>query len=398
MKSKNNRLYPIIPAKKDKHLMDVAKITSDTYANGQYLEEISKVYFANSHYDWDTSRLSFDGENLIHHWGVWGYPMRLDSAQVKVAGVGAVVTLEAYRKKGLMHQAALSSFEAMRENGYDLSILRGRHYAKFGYVRAWNYVTYRLNAEEIPSHTLKQPYEALGPQHMDQIVSLYNQEYSDFSSTVVRPTYKMLETGEMGTYGWFDKEKLTGYVRAEPSEDKKTLQCLEATGDVEQGLAVLGELFQKGEYETLTFFTLPKPHPMLKIIRRGACIVEDKYFYHSGWQVKIINLRSTIEKLAPVLQSRLARSHLADWKGTLALDAGNQQITLSIMASKLKVTNEAADHKLNGGAALGRLLIGSDEPDEIIQQEGIICTKEVFDLAKVLFPNLHPVMSHWDEY
>ncbi|MBT3338855.1 MAG: GNAT family N-acetyltransferase [Anaerolineae bacterium] len=398
MKSKNVLPYPITPAKKDDHLMDVAKITSDTYANGQHLEEISKVYFANCHYDWDTSRLAFDGDDLIHHWGVWGFPMRLGAAQVKVAGVGAVVTRKAYRKQGLMQKAALASFEAMRESGYDLSILRGRHYAKFGYARAWNYVTYRLNAEEIPKFTIKQSYEVLGPQHMNQIIALYNREYADFSSTVLRPTYRMLEVGDMGAYGWFSKEKLIGYVRAEPSEDKKSLQCLEATGDAEQGLAVLGELFRKGNYETLAFFTLPKPHPMLQIIRRGACIVEDKYFYHSGWQVKIINLYSLIEKLTPALQARLEKSHLASWTGALALDAGDQQVTLSITAGKLNITSESAEYKLIGGAALGRLLIGSDESNEIFQQENITCTKEVLELANTLFPNLHPVMSHWDEY
>ena len=32
---------------------------------------------------------------------------------------------------------------------------------------------------------------------------------------------------------------------------------------------------------------MPYLHPMLAIIRRGACLVEDQYFYHTGWQVRI---------------------------------------------------------------------------------------------------------------
>jgi hypothetical protein len=47
---------------------------------------------------------------------------------------------------------------------------------------------------------------------------------------------------------------------------------------------------------------------------------------------------------------------------------------------------------------IARFLIGSDEPEEIIQQGEMSCIGESAELAKVLFPNLHPVMSHWDEF
>ena len=45
--------------------------------------------------------------------------------------------------------------------GYDLSILRGRHYVKMGYARAWNYVTYRLKLEELPGGEPSKPYQPL---------------------------------------------------------------------------------------------------------------------------------------------------------------------------------------------------------------------------------------------
>ncbi len=53
---------------------------------------------------------------------------------------------------------------------------------------------------------------------------------------------------------------------------------------------------------------------------------------------------------------------------------------------------------LHGGAELGRFLIGSDEPDEIIRQGELVCSGMAFPLVRVLFPNLHPMMSHGDEY
>jgi predicted acetyltransferase len=67
--------------------------------------------------------------------------MRVGTARLKTAGIGAVVTREAHRNQGLMHAAAIESLNAMRALGYDLSVLRGRHYVKYGYARGWNYVT-----------------------------------------------------------------------------------------------------------------------------------------------------------------------------------------------------------------------------------------------------------------
>ena len=389
-----------VAANRDDHLLAVAQITADEFANGQYVDEISQQYFATCHYDWDTTRLVLDGETLAHHWGVWSYPMRIDSAHLRVAGVGAVVTREAYRNNGLMHRAALASFEAMRTNGYDLSVLRGRHYAKYGYVRAWNYVTTRVKPDDIPHRELTTPYQALGPEHMDAIIDLYNATYAGFSGTAVRPTYRMLNTGDMGAHGWLDVDgTLAGYVRAVPNADTKTLQCLEATGDPDQGLAVLADLFKQDEYETLAFFTLPDQHPVLQIIRRGACTVEHQYFYHTGWQVRIVNLDSTLRKLCPLFETRLQRSQFAQWSATLLLDAGEQSAVLALENGTVTLSSDtSSDHAIHAGPALARLLIGSDDPGEIMQQEQITTSGQAAELMRVLFPNLRPVLSHWDEY
>ncbi|MEW5867917.1 MAG: GNAT family N-acetyltransferase [Chloroflexota bacterium] len=382
------------------HLQAVAQITSDAFANGQYVEEIAAQYIGNSHYDWDVSRLVWHKGQLVHHWGVWGYPMRLDGVLLKVAGVGAVTTLPDYRQRGLMARAVLDSLRGMRENGYDLSILRGRHYVKFGYARAWNYVTYRLKAEELPELPAPPPYELLGPERMAEIEACYNQHYQAYSGVAVRPTYRMLQAGDMNAYGWQDADgQLAGYMRAVPTDDKKTLQCLEATGDAQQGLAVLGELFKAGAYETLAFFTLPHQHPILQWLRRGACVVEDRYFHNSGWRVRIVDLASALHKLRPRLEARLQRSWLAGWHGSLLLDAGEQQATLQIKGDKVQVLEAAeSEHAIHGGAEIGRLLIGSDQPEEVLAQAQMCCTGLGAELACALFPNLHPVMSQWDEY
>jgi predicted N-acetyltransferase YhbS len=390
----------ISPANPKTHLMPISQMTADAFANGQHVEEISKTYIGNCHYDFDATRLIWDGDKLIHHWGVWGYPMRLGSVRLRVGGIGAVVTLEEYRKRGLMFQAATDSFKAMHDLGYDLAILRGRHYYKFGFRRAWNYVTTRLKTEEIPDFKIQLPYEELGPEHMEQINALYNEEYADFSGSAVRPTYSMLKTGDMNAKGWFGPDgDLKGYVRAVPTEDKKTLQCLEATGAPQQALGVLSELFKEGEYQDLTFFTFPHHHPLVQLVRRGSCVVENRYFYRTGWQVKVINLVSTLSKMIPLLEKRIMQSKYAGWVGTLDLEGDQQTVALLIDEGQIQIHDQRpGEHTLTAGPALGRLLIGSDNPREIIQDEGGICSGLAAELAEALFPNMYPMMSHFDEY
>jgi hypothetical protein len=235
---------------------------------------------------------------------------------------------------------------------------------------------------------------------MESINSLYNREYATFSGSCMRPTYPMLKDGDMKAYGWFDQQdQLAGYVRAVPTEDKSILQCMEAAGDPEQGLAVLKDLFNQGAYQELHFFTMPEQHPILQITRRGACTVENRYFYKTGWQVRLVNLTSCLQKLLLQLEERLASSPFAGWQGSLHLNAGEQKATLRIAKGRIHLTQDPpGDHRVDGGWGIARLLIGSDEPAEIARQEGIAFSRKSDQLVEVLFPNLYPMMSHWDEF
>jgi len=383
------------------HAQPMAQLCADVFSEGKYVDAYRDNYIGNSHYDWDVSRVVLDNEKMIHHWGVWGYQMRVESIQLKVAGIGAVVTHPDTRKQGLMHQAAQASFDVMPQAGYDLSILRGRHYVKMGYARAWNYVTYKLKLDELPEVGEPTPYQPLQPEQVTEMDALYNQTHAGFSGTAIRPTFRKRHPEDLGVYAWFGEDgKLVGYIRAFPAEgNPKQLTCLEAAGDPRQGLAVMAHLFKKGEYESLAFFTLPHPHPMLQLLRKGACIVEDRYFDISGWRVKLINLTSSLHKLAPLFETRLAGSQFAGWTCSLLIDAGEQQATLKIKEGKVEVSPaSAAANSLRGGAEFARLLIGSDEPDEVMRQAGMETSGLALPLVRVLFPNLHPMMSHWDEY
>jgi hypothetical protein len=163
-------------------------------------------------------------------------------------------------------------------------------------------------------------------------------------------------------------------------------------------LAVLADLVKQEAYEGLVCFNLPHLHPMLQELRKGDCIVEDRYFRVSGWRVRLVNLRSTLLKLVPLFEQRLAASRFAGWQGDLLLDGGEQEAMLHIDRCRVEIASASAtEHALHGGADVARLLIGSDEPGEIVRQAGMRCEGAARSLAGVLFPRLYPVLSHWDE-
>jgi hypothetical protein len=262
-------------------------------------------------------------------------------------------------------------------------------------------VTYRFKLEDYPVDVPVPAYQPLSLSQIPEMDALYNQAYSAYTGTAIRPTFFNKHPEDICTYGWRDANgSLTGYVRAAPAEeDAKTLVCLEAVGSPQQALAVLADVFYQGEYEKLTCFTLPHQHPLLQHLRLGNCIEENRYFEVSGWRVKIINLHSTLQKLIPFLERRLSKSQFAGWTGSILLDAGEQSVLLRFDIGKITLEiGSSSANTLHSGTALSRLLIGSDEPDEIIRQEGMRCSGIAQELVCALFPNLYPMMSHWDEY
>ena len=115
------------------HLRQMGQLTADQFAQGQYVDAFCDNYIGNSHYDWQVSRLMYAGDQLVHHWGVWGYQMRLEGIQLKVGGIGAVVTHPDYRNRNLMHQAADDSF-ALSINEATIKL----HNISESYSMIWN--------------------------------------------------------------------------------------------------------------------------------------------------------------------------------------------------------------------------------------------------------------------
>lgn len=95
--------------------------------------------------EWTTC-VFVDGRMVATH-GAFPFTVRVDGRPMPMAGVTAVGTLPAYRRRGFVRQIMADAFPVMRERGQAVAILwasMGAIYQRFGYGLASTGVGYRF--------------------------------------------------------------------------------------------------------------------------------------------------------------------------------------------------------------------------------------------------------------
>ncbi len=364
------------------------------------------AYIDNSHYDWEASRIGLLDGQLVTHYGVWGYDMRIGSAQVRTGGIGAVATHSDYRKHGFMAHTIQASLQAMRVLGYDISILFGidNFYHKFGYTRGWPERNYQVGVANLPAEPPLRRAQKFTPRRHAELETLYNREYAEFTGNAVRPTYR--------NYGFFCHRNLLGYRwNAEDGSPAgyvlyfhqgTRLNCIEAIGDPEQILRVLALAGKHLGCTELEFRTFPYQSGVARRLRQGICREIAEYRRNGGCMLCVINLPATLHKLREEFSRRLLASPFAAWCGELLIGGEQEQTLLAIDHGQVSVlpldAPAHASHAIHGGSAIARLLVGAEAPEAIVEEAGIELSGDAGRLLGTLFPNQYPNLSFFDRY
>ena len=366
-------------------------------------DECRRVYIGNSHYDWEASRVGMIGDRVVSHYGVWDYQMRIGTSRVRVGGIGAVGTDGDVRKQGLMSRTARAALEAMRERGYDMTILFGipDFYDRFGYVPAWHETTLFVHTWDLPKERPARPVRKLLMRPRADLAELYNRHFAAATGTAVRPTYQR-EFNFWGRpyqgYAWRDAQgRIRGYVLAH--RRGTTLNCTEYCGDAEQALRTLGVVARRSHCETVRFEHLPQDDELCKRLRRGDCRAETHYSRSGGAMIHLLNLPQALSKMAGELSRRLRASELSGWEGKLLIAGPREEATLAVGGGRVRVAAPGRTrHAIRGGEGLARLLIGSEEPAEVIAAARMRVSGDGAQLAEALFPEQHPTLGSADRY
>ena len=355
-----------------------------------------------SHYDWKTSRIAVAQDRVVTHFGVYRLAMRIGAARVNAAGVNLVVTAPDFRKRGLMPDTVRASIGAMRDQGYDLSIVCNaiaNYYTRFGYVSAWPEHDVFVRTRDLPHDLPGVKLHRFKPRHRDDLAKLYNAENRTLTGTVVRPTFlRTKEPGDLYGYTW-GEEAVEGYLFYDVVSNGRAVWHYDSAGDPGERLRVLGQIARREGCEEVRFNRLHHDSLLARKIRTLNSNVELTARPTGGWMARIINLRTLFEKLAGELSHRLACSHLHAWQGNLLLATHDEELLLSIDRSRVELTSPQetqAQHTIRGGDALVRLVLGSADSTELIEAHSMEATGEAPCLASILFPAQHPQMGNAD--
>ena len=167
----------------------------------------------------------------------------------------------------------------------------------------------------------------------------------------------------------------------------------EAAGEPDQVLRVIGRLARQSGHGTVRFDRLHYRSPVAQRLRQfdetGLMASAPNYSF------RILNLSSVFEKLAPELTRRLQGSLLTDWQGDLVIANDEEEVMLAIDRTDVQVVPVGpTEHAIRGGREILQLIVGTDTPTEVVEQNGIELSGDARHLVQVLFPVQYPQMEN----
>ncbi len=356
-----------------------------------------------SHYSWTASRVGLMDGNVITHFGVYDIKMRVGAAYVRTAGVNLVVTHPDYRNRGAMPRTTRASIEAMREEGYGLSIVGysiPNYYTRFGYVVAWPDNDYFISVRNMPPEPPTYRLQSINPtKHRAAFDDLYNQANIGITGTAVRPTFRHTkEPGDLLGCLWKDAQgNLAGYIIYDRIPESRALWHYDSAGDPGEILRVFHHLARRINYREVRFNRLPHNSGLAWCLRALDSTAEIKYSRNGGWLVRVINLNSLFTSLRDELWNRLTATSMSGWRGNLLISTGEESITLSIGDNGINIGPAyESEHSISGGQEIARLVIGTSSPVETVALYNTQLAGDAAKLIKALFPAQNPQMGGAD--
>jgi hypothetical protein len=369
------------------------------YCRNGYIEE--------SHYNWMTSRIGLlDGE-IVSHFGVWDFRMRVGMDTVRTGGIGAVMTDRRFRKQGFMKETADAGCDALVREGYGFSILFGipDFYQRFGYVAAWNSSAVTVAERDLPTQQPKLKLRKVdyGPDKgFDDIA---NRSNAGLTGTAVRPTYRRnRRPDDWACYRWQTMGgALAGYVIV--AFDDRTCSLIDSGGDPEEVLSACAQLTKRRGCYELKIRNLHRRHPLYDALWSVPFQREEHHNPSGGGMIRVANLQAALKSIEKTLTRRLRESSYHNWNGNLMIQKERDVVMLEVSRRGVEVQSaddaktrgtKNREHRLRGGDELALLLVGTDDPHRLIERHRMRTTGTAKGLLAALFPEQSPGLGLWD--
>jgi predicted acetyltransferase len=286
------------------------------------------------------------------------------------------------------------SIEYMKAEGYDLSILFTgipSHYGKVGWVSHpvyWMRLTLPETLPEVQGGYEIEPCD-LG-RDLPDLMKIYDAFNATRTGTTVRT-----ETYWNRQPKWREQDpalfwvaRKNGGIVAFLKAGRWNLNELAYVREKEAaGRALCAHLFRQAGSEAVKELDARCPLACGRMFEALGCGVRRRE--GSGTMVRIIDLKSLLGKVTPLLEARLRASGFSGWKGSVRVRYEADERVLSIQNGKVAVSEESAPPEIDlavSQAQLLRLLFGTLRADEVAFSNGLPLREEEIGLLNALFP------------
>ncbi|WEK54994.1 MAG: GNAT family N-acetyltransferase [Candidatus Cohnella colombiensis] len=297
-------------------------------------------------YDPDTTWFAMVDGQIAANVQIFPLSIRVGQAILKTGAMGSVGTDTKYRGMGLAHKILHAQTEYMKESDYDISFLLASKHA-FYEKAGWRLIPETAYSIDKPASFEQQsvydiiPFE---PRYLDDIRSIYEQFNQNRTYTVVRnetywndllswPEWRkldcllLLQNNKVVAYGMIEKKE------TEQVFINEILYLDEALDGVEHLFHALCQLRPNAKQ---ILAMLPEDHHLYSYFHQHQA--QSIQIHLAMW--KMINLKSTFQKLQPELENRLiGNASIADQELHIALQCGEDRVYLDYKQQRLSISD-----------------------------------------------------------
>jgi len=328
--------------------------------------------------------------------------MRLGDTVVRCGGIGAVGTKREYRQQGYSRRVIESSLAYMQEEGFHLSALFGipNYYYKYGFAPAMADCEVSLAVSDMENANAAYDTRPIRDADLPAICEIYALRNMMRSGTIIRDpqTWKGFRLGA----GWTDRvsafvvvdgDDVVGYASYNLDPWRFGI------GEVgyRSGAAfstILSEIARRAIALRLAqvAFHMPPDDPFVTYCRRFGAEVKITYRRSAGGMVRIINQTPLLKLAQPMLERRLAASHLRGWSGVLTLetDLGTDRLVFGEGGEELHVQLPQW--------MLAQCLMGYSHVQDLMFESQTQVDQRALPLLDAIFPQGYPYMWVADRF
>jgi len=335
--------------------------------------------------------------------------VKVGSVHLKMGGIGGVGTLEEHRMKGYSRRVLEHSLDYMTKNGYDISMLYGipDYYNKWGYASTlpdYKFTVPLRNARRASGGLRARP---MSREDAHRVLDIYELTNKDRTGPVRRHSdtwfkfrkgtdWRILADGTVFEDG---SGSIVGYYAIDRWPRVMRITEVGATEArfYENLLKHAATVADQKEATEIEVF-VPFDHDFANLCKRMGCSVKLDYHYDANGMGRIIDLRSTLRKLAPELSRRIEQANPKGNAGGLTFKTEMGDVAVELTSSGVVLSEGISENQLRiSQSTLLQLILGYRTVTDVLADQTTKTNGNVRGVLEAMFPSGHPYiwLSDW---